>query len=191
MTLAHISSSTQDETLTSPHTDTKKRQRSSSGAIPVHVCEPLTAQKSTSITEKQSPPVPYSRFHHWWGGNKMQKQNSPVRSQHDVLPSALKNLNHSTQSYTHTHTHWLVFLHLSPRKWVFSLTYQSVSLQHVAMATENLLKGLTASLVFLRVFSLVCVFFFNAAIFANLNCPSPCECMCVSVGVKPIMHWRV
>lgn len=43
-------------------------------------------------------------------------------------------------------------LHRSPRKkgFFFLVTSCSVSLQHVAMATENLLKGLTALLVFRR-----------------------------------------
>lgn len=72
-------------------------------------------------------------------------------------------------------------LHRSPRKkgFFFLVTSCSVSLQRVAMATENLLKGLTALLVFRR----------KGFVWRHLQNPCVCafvKCVCVCVAWRAL-----
>lgn len=58
------------------------------------------------------------------------------------MARALMRLSHVV---TNARTKIIWCFYWSPRKWVFSLAFHTASLQHVAMATGKLLKGLTAS----------------------------------------------
>lgn len=159
----------------------------------VCVCEwesiASTEQRVMSITEEH--PTPYlqcvsslvgvMRYRawwqvHWWGLNGFSHGHT-------------SSFTFCAHSYTHTQTIWCFCMSpLVAKEMGFSLTSRSVSLQHVTMATENLLKGLTALLVFRRKG-------FFVTVFADLNWSR--ECMCCAWFRVQLLYlpdaecWRV
>lgn len=95
------------------------------------------------------PPLTYSLFHHWW---EWWDTEQGGKYTDEIFTGSHIHTTNTLNFCTQPHTHHLMFLHVSTGHQGngFSLTSRMVSLQHVAMATENLLKGLTTSPVFER-----------------------------------------
>lgn len=87
----------------------------------------LTGQKYASVTGEQTNPLLTVGFS--VGGREERELDEIAPRSHE---------------HTHIHVNHLMFL-LVTKEMGFSLASRAVSLQHVAMATGKLLKGLTAS----------------------------------------------